>query len=165
MMKLIYTTAVLFFASLIQAQTVKVIDTFDELEAYAFDRTNTDSTYVINFWATWCAPCIKELPYFEELNEASNLEVTLVSIDFANQYEKRLLPFVKKKGLKSRVLHLADPKPNDWIDRVDPSWSGAIPATLLRYNGHQLFLEQEFTSYEELQGVIQGFIRDIKAQN
>ena len=63
-------------------------------------------TYVINFWATWCAPCVKELPAFEKLNKeyaAKNVEVILVSLDFPKQVEKRLLPFINKKNLQSKV--------------------------------------------------------------
>jgi len=154
MMKLIYTTAVLFFASLSQAQTVKVIDTFDELEAYAFDRTNTDSTYVINFWATWCGPCVKELPYFEQLAakyEGKPFKQILVTLDSKRQVESRVVPFLKEKGIKSEVVLLADTKPNRWIDRVDPSWSGAIPITVIYKRGKREFYEVEFHSLAELE--------------
>ena len=146
----------------ISAQEIDQYASFDEFES-AF-LVDDEEVQVINFWATWCAPCIKELPYFEELDSQLDYQLVLVSIDFANQYESRLLTFIKKKGYKSKIVHLADPKPNDWIDRVDPSWSGAIPATLLRYKGQSLFLEQEFTSYEELRDEIQGFVGEVDSQ-
>ena len=60
---------------------------------------SVDKTYVINFWATWCAPCVKELPYFEEVNKEfkdKNTEVILVSLDFPSQIESKLKPYLKK---------------------------------------------------------------------
>ena len=123
---------------------------WDGLEAVLTKQT--DQLQVINFWATWCAPCIKELPYFETLNaEAGDqLDVTLVSLDFADEFEKRVLPFVDKRGLKSQVLLLDEIDYNSWIDKVDPSWSGAIPATLIinPSNGKRKFLEKELNEGE-----------------
>ena len=111
-----------------------------------------DRLQVINFWATWCAPCIKELPYFETLNkEAWNeVDITLVSLDFADEFEKRVLPFVEKRDLQSQVLLLDEIDYNSWIDKVDPSWSGAIPATLIinPSNGKRKFLEKELNEGE-----------------
>jgi len=81
---------------------------YDELEAYLKNKDDS-KTYVINFWATWCAPCVKELPYFESLNANytnKNVEVILVSLDFPKQIETKLIPFLKKKALKSEVVVL-----------------------------------------------------------
>ncbi|HOP02965.1 MAG TPA: redoxin family protein [Tenuifilaceae bacterium] len=111
-----------------------------------------DTTYVVNFWATWCAPCVKEIPYFEKLNEeykSSKVKVILVNLDFPNQYESRLIPFVKERNIKSQVIMLDDPNANYWINEVNPSWSGSIPATLVYNKSKRDFYEQEFT-YDEL---------------
>ncbi len=92
-----------------------------------------DKTYVINFWATWCAPCVKELPYFEKLKTEyadKNVEVLLVSLDFPKQVEKKLIPFINKKKLKSEVVLLDDINEDVWIKAIDETWSGALPATL-----------------------------------
>ena len=48
-------------------------------------RDLSGKVYLIDFWATWCKPCIKELPAFEELNaryQDKGLKVVLVSLDF-----------------------------------------------------------------------------------
>src|SRR5690554_3326630 len=69
---------------------LEIVD-FSGLEKYL--TTTTEKTYVVNFWATWCAPCIKELPYFEDLNKNysdKNVEVILVSLDFPHVYETKL---------------------------------------------------------------------------
>lgn len=121
----------------------------------------TDKTYVVNFWATWCAPCVKELPYFETINREysnKNVEVILVSLDFPDLYETRLLPFVAKKELKSRVILLDDPDSNTWIPMVNDKWSGAIPATLIYNKDKKLFYEKSFT-LEELKTEVNKFLK------
>ena len=123
---------------------------------------NNDTTYVINFWATWCGPCIKELPYFERLNDElqdQKLKVILVSLDFKNQIRTRLVRFVEKKDLHSEVVVLHQPNANEWIDKVDPSWSGSIPATLVYNRQKREFYEQEFYDYKELESIVKSFIK------
>lgn len=107
-----------------------------------------NKTYVVNFWATWCAPCIKELPYFEELNNNKNIEVILVSLDFPKHKEKRLLPFIKKRQLSSRVILLDDDNENFWINDISFTWSGALPATLIYNTTRREFYEQSFSKEE-----------------
>lgn len=137
---------------------IKVVD-YAGLEAYLAEYS--DKTLVVNFWATWCVPCVKELPYFEELTakyDDDELVVVLVSLDFTSQIDKRLKPFLAKHQLKSKVILLDDPDQNVWIDKVDPSWSGAIPVTFIRKNGKQKFFEGSFEDYNDLNTFIQSFI-------
>ncbi len=118
-------------------------------------------TYVVNFWATWCAPCVKELPHFEKLNEQyahQNVEVILVSLDFPKMLESQLIPFVKKRNLRSEVIHLNDPKQNTWIPKVSQDWSGAIPATVIYKDGQRKFYERSFT-YNELENELKPFLQ------
>lgn len=117
-------------------------------------------TYIINFWATWCKPCIEELPYFEQVNveqKNNNVEVVLVSLDMPSMWKSRLEPFVEKKELKSKVVILDDPKQNDWIPKVAEEWGGGIPATLIYNKDKRSFYEQGFT-YEELNEELNKFI-------
>ncbi len=115
-------------------------------------KNGKDSTYVVNFWATWCAPCIKELPHFEKLGadyKSEKLAVLLVSLDFKSKLTSNVVPFVKRKNLKNEVFLLNESSPQEFIDRIDPSWSGSIPATLFIKNDKRKFVESEFT-YEQL---------------
>lgn len=131
---------------------------FNGLKPYL--NKNDGKTYVVNFWATWCAPCVKELPHFESLNKNLNengVEVLLVSLDFPHQYDSKLKPFIKKNNIKSEVLVLDDPDMNSWIPKVDKNWSGSIPATII-YNGKdRKFFERSFT-YDELKNEVEQFI-------
>ncbi|MDP5158950.1 MAG: TlpA family protein disulfide reductase [Flaviramulus sp.] len=146
---------------------IKVIDSNSiDLEVYDFNgfekflNKNNNKTYVINFWATWCGPCVKELPYFEKLNEAyknDDVEVILVSLDFPYLYESKLKPFIKEKKLASKVIALNDVDMNTWIPKVDVNWSGSIPATIIYKNDTRKFYEQSFT-YEELTKELNQFL-------
>jgi thiol-disulfide isomerase/thioredoxin len=119
-----------------------------------------DRLHVVNFWATWCAPCVKELPYFEALHQTydnENIDVLLVSLDFPDKYESKLLPFIKKYKLKSDVIALDDTDQNRWIPAIHENWSGAIPATIIYKGSKRKFYEQSFTN-EELQAEIEKFL-------
>jgi thiol-disulfide isomerase/thioredoxin len=110
-----------------------------------------DSIRVINFWATWCAPCVKELPVFETLNQnkTDKVTVTLVSMDLElDPNPEKVHRFVARKNLTSSILILDERDPNAWIDKIDSKWSGALPATLVvnSKNGKRRFIEGEMTA-------------------
>ena len=137
----------------IYAQEVNVVD-FSQLQPLLEKRN--DTTYVVNFWATWCLPCIKEMPYFQQIHDNfsdQKVKVILVSLDFEKQLDSRLKPFIAKHNLTPEVILLNDPDANSWIDNVNPDWSGALPATVIYNKNFQGFYEQSFT-YNELEQII-----------
>ncbi|NCO63000.1 MAG: redoxin domain-containing protein [Flavobacteriales bacterium] len=138
-----------------------------ELEVYDFNRfkkylNRTDDTvYVINFWATWCAPCVKELPFFEKVHTEyadKNVKVLLVSLDFPHLYDSKLKPFIIKNNIKSKVVALDDVDMNAWIPQISKDWSGSIPATLIYKNDNSKFFEQSF-NYKALEHEIIKFLK------
>lgn len=131
--------------------------TFAELEE-KIAREAEKQPLIINFWATWCAPCIKELPHFESLSKDfsdEKLKVLLVSLDMEKE---KAVKFSQKKQLRSEVAFLDEVDFNAWIDKISPDWSGAIPATLMiSPSGEKYFHEGEL-SKEELYDHIKRFI-------
>lgn len=122
------------------------------------DQLNTrlengkDTIYIINFWATWCVPCVKEIPNFEKLNEqykSEKLKILLICVDFKSQLNTSVIPFIKKRNLRNEVFLLDEKDQQEYINRIDTSWSGSIPATLFVKKSTRKFIEKEFT-YPEL---------------
>jgi thiol-disulfide isomerase/thioredoxin len=113
--------------------------------------SSKDTLYIINFWATWCAPCVAELPEFNTLYrryEKKPVKILLVSLDFKENYPDKLARFVDKKGLKPQVAWMSDTDPNSFIPTLEPSWEGSIPATIIVHPGKNFkkFIEGSITA-------------------
>jgi len=121
----------------------------------------SDHIKVINFWATWCAPCVKELPLFESLNQnRKDAKVILVSMDIdLDPNPEKVYKFVARKKVQSQVVILDERDPNSWINKIDKNWSGALPSTLFvnTANGKRKFVEKEMHA-----GDLEKFIEEVK---
>jgi thiol-disulfide isomerase/thioredoxin len=140
-----------------QEETIELWN-YKQLEEYISIHEN-EKLKVINFWATWCAPCIKEIPYFEEAGRKyeKDIEILLVSLDFSEDLQSKVGPMVKRKNVNSKVVILTDSNYNEWIDKIDNTWTGAIPATLIiTTDGKRRFYESELEK-EELFSIIDEF--------
>ncbi len=140
----------LFFSVELHAQQVKLI-TVTQLENRF--KQGKDTIYVVNFWATWCKPCVKELPEFEKFknaNQGKPVKVILVSTDLKSKLESGVKPFVKAHNLSGEI-YLLNEASSSYNERINADWSGALPATLIvnTKTGKKKFHEAAFT-YEEL---------------
>lgn len=131
-----------------KAQSIQVVK-FNELKQRIFNQT--DTTYVVNFFASWCAPCIKEIPAFLQLmNSTQNTKtkVLFVSVDFKTDAEKNLEHIINKLHLPPIYL-LDEPNGNVWINEIDNNWSGGIPATLIiKKNKKRKFIVNSLTYHK-----------------
>ena len=111
---------------------------------------SADTIYIVNFWATWCIPCVQELPEFNAINERCKdkpVKLLLVSLDFKDSYPMKLQAFLEKKHIAPEVAWLSDTDPNAFIPRIDDSWEGSIPATLIFVPGrYRKFIEGQVTA-------------------
>ncbi|MBC7863216.1 MAG: TlpA family protein disulfide reductase [Bacteroidia bacterium] len=134
-----------------------------KIKAYKIDQlvkriSNPDTIYVVNFWATWCKPCVAELPEFEKLNTDSaktKIKVILVSMDFKEDLKTKLKPFLTKNKMKAEVLLLDETDATMFIPKLDERWSGAIPATLIVQGNKRSFAEKKL-DYEKLVELIKS---------
>ena len=131
----------------LKAQDVKVIKAPQMYDL--MDNCDADLC-VYNFWATWCAPCVREIPHFEHLSKSNdNIKVNLISLDNVDDLDTRVKPFIKKRDIHSEVLLLDETDFHEFIPKISNEWSGAIPATLIvDSRGNKYFYEKEFKEGE-----------------
>lgn len=159
---LICLTVVLsLFLSCKNEKKQSAIEDTEDIVVYDFNglepllHTKSDKTYLINFWAMWCAPCVEEMPYIEAyVTNHPEIEVLFVSMDFPKDIETKLKPFLKEKNISSRVVLLDDPDANTWINKINPNWSGSIPYTIMFNKEKRFYYERPFEDLQDLKNEI-----------
>lgn len=158
------TLRLLFFIPLFILLSLNTVSASNDsdIRIYNFEEFShwlereSDSLYIVNFWATWCAPCVKEIPDFEKLYakyKTDKVKLLFVSLDFPGQLQNRVIPFIDRMEMKAQVVLLDDTRANRWIPLVNEDWTGAIPATLIYNREFREFYAGELT-FEELEEII-----------
>ena len=159
-MKMLRVVIALLISASAIAQKAEVVK-FERLEKLM--ATPSEKIQVINFWATWCGPCVHELPNFQALQDKNDptIQITLINLDYADKLDK-VNSFLAKKKITMEVLLLDEVDYNAWIDKVDPSWGGAIPGTLFinTSTGQRKFVDKELTASE-----LESYVRAVKSSN
>ncbi len=116
----------------VQVQPIGIATSYDEIKALY--TANSDTAYMVNFWATWCKPCVAELPYFNKVSKelkGTKIKFIFVCLDFINTIDNKVKPFLVKTPLEGYVVVLGDQNVNVWGSEVDTKWDGAIPVSML----------------------------------
>ncbi|MGB6083332.1 TlpA family protein disulfide reductase [Moheibacter sp.] len=149
---LVILTGILLSCNGQESQPVLKVVNYEELKSVI--QKEDGKLYVVNFWATWCKPCIEELPAFmtvnEEYKDNPDFKMILVSMDSKKQLDTKVKKFIEKNNMNVDVYLLDDNKRmNEWIPATDSTWSGAIPATVFYKNGKKVFFKElQMTQYE-----------------
>lgn len=133
MKKLLLIYCIAICAQTAEAQAIRKVKIYDVLKM--MDTATTP--LVVNFWASWCKPCVQEIPWFEKSVAAlkdKKVRLVLVSLDFPEDYPKGIQEFAKKNGYQSRIVWLDETDADYFCPKIDLSWQGAIPATVLVNN-------------------------------
>jgi thiol-disulfide isomerase/thioredoxin len=158
MKKIVFVSVLLIACFQLQAQSIKRWK-MDDLLQY-IDKS--DSALVINFWATFCGPCIEEIPYFQTIAtkyKEQKVKLLLVSLDFKEYYPQKIEAFAKRFGFTAEIVWLDEEKPDDFCPKIDSTWSGAMPATLFlnQKTGYRKFIEAQLKP-EEVETAIKNLI-------
>lgn len=145
-MRIVLTACCMLLAAICLGQEVKKMKVKD-VEAYI---QNSNRPMLVNFWATWCAPCVEEIPYFIETvkkYEADSVELVLVSLDFPNYYPGQVTGFIKQKKYEATFFWLNETNADYFCPRIDKKWDGTIPVTLFVNNktGYRKFFNRALT--------------------
>jgi thiol-disulfide isomerase/thioredoxin len=146
-------------ASNSDSASVRVIESYADLVSYVQQYQQSGQAVVLNFWASYCVPCLEELKYFDALQAKyaqANVKVLLVNLDFLNHLRSRVLPVIQNKQLRSEVTLLSDQDGDSWIPEVSPDWGGSLPFTkvLSQNDAQKLYHEGKFASEKELESFI-----------
>jgi thiol-disulfide isomerase/thioredoxin len=144
----------LLFITTAHAQHIKKIN-ITELQSYI---SQSDHPLIVNFWATYCAPCIKEIPYFQSLTEKyreRHIELLLVSLDLPNYYPSKISTFAKANNLTANIFWLNETNADYFCPMIDKKWSGGIPSTLfINHKTHyRRFFERQLTEGQVLENI------------
>ncbi len=124
-------------------QKVKIKDLEDII-------AHSDHPLIVNFWATFCAPCNREIPYFQASiarYKDQRVELVLVSLDLPDYYPAKIAGFARSRGYTSRIVWLDETNADYFCPRVDPHWMGGIPSSLFINNKthYRRFFDRQLT--------------------
>jgi thiol-disulfide isomerase/thioredoxin len=147
-------------ANIVLSQDLISLSSVSDIENLKKD--NSGRVLAINFWASWCKPCVDEFPFLIKLNENykdRNFKLIFISLDFKEEVNSKLLPFLKNNNVDFTSYLLDTKNPDDIMNYFNKKWDGGIPATFIFDSKGKLqrFILGEHT-YEYFETEIKRFI-------
>ena len=138
----------LSFATISKSQNIPKMKMADVVRSFS---NTSDTVYVVNFWATFCKPCVGEIPGFIKMANkyaGQKVKLLLVSLDLPDYYPAKIRSFVKKNHFNTNIAWLSETNADIFCPMVDQKWSGAIPATIIvnGKTGYKKFFEDEMNT-------------------
>lgn len=160
MLRTVFIFIIVVFSLPVCGQELKKIKITDLEKIIGESKT----PLIINFWATFCKPCMEEIPHFQKLGkkyENKEVKLLLVSLDMKDAYPGQVNAFIKKKKIAIPTAWLDETDADYFCPKIDPTWSGAIPATLFinNSNGYRKFTEEPL-SEQQLEKEIRAVMGD-----
>ena len=145
-MRIVFVILLWSTGMICSAQTIKKIKIADLEQTIA----QSDHPLIVNFWATFCVPCVKEIPYFQSTvarYQGERVELILVSLDLPDYFPGKIASFAQGRGFTARIVWLDETNADYFCPRVDPKWSGGIPSSLLINNKthYRRFFDRQLT--------------------
>jgi thiol-disulfide isomerase/thioredoxin len=143
--KILLPVCLLLLSAGAGAQNIASVKMADVVKRFS---KKSDTIYVVNFWATFCKPCIEEIPYFIKVTDKykdKKVKLLLVSLDLPAFYPSKIAAFAKKNNYTPEIVWLKETNADIFCPQIDPQWSGAIPATIIvnSKTGKKIFFEEE----------------------
>ena len=148
MKRCVVSFTILLFAMASRGQAIHKVMMADVVRSFS---NGSDTVYVVNFWATFCKPCVGEIPYFIDIvkkYEGQKVKLLLVSLDLPEYYPKKIAAFVKARQFNTNIAWLNETNADIFCPMIDQKWSGAIPATIIvnGKKGYKKFFEDEISA-------------------
>jgi thiol-disulfide isomerase/thioredoxin len=145
-MRIVFIILLLAIGMAGSAQTIKKIKITGLEETIA----QSDHPLIVNFWATFCVPCVKEIPYFQSTvarYQGEQVELILVSLDLPDYYPAKIAAFARGRGFTGPIVWLDETNADYFCPKVDPRWTGGIPSSLFINNKthYRRFFDRQLT--------------------
>lgn len=143
------------------AASKEALEEFSPEQTTQLLQSKNDTLYVTNFFATWCGPCVKEIPHFKEKMEQMKgqpVKFTFVNLDSKTDWGTLVSPFVDEHGIRNQTILLdGNMLDENFFSSNFKTWKGEfIPFTILR-KGDKVQEVNGSISKEELENQIQAF--------
>jgi len=131
-LKTLFIIFILLSVKFTYSQELIYLNNLEDIEN--IKKESAGKVMVINFWATWCKPCVEEFPDLIKIHhdfKNDNVKLILISLDFKEDIDSKLYLFLKNNNVDFTTYHLEVRNPDDIINYFDKKWDGGIPATFI----------------------------------